>query len=588
MATAKTIEQLDAATQINAGDKLPFAQAAGTEAKSGTVAQLAEAVADINEDGALAELVYATSQGKNAVAAALTAKGITTAASETLIQMADKVNNLNVDTTQSILLARPVTNTSYPATSIGTLFIPGPGYNNVLYNEGTLYVIPEGQYDSVEAMLAASVSNISLTYTLASKIRFSWDASYIMALTVDSDSAYHVEMYKVNWDTHQISFYQTVTPSSGSTVLTANSEFMCDPNGTILAWTTAVQYPTVYFWNINTQSHTFSESWSSTNFTHPFIAAENLVTLNSTMAGMNSVSATNDQMGSTNLTSESYANKAAPFKSKGNSNSWQTFAYNWGFAVIPGTSKILFFTFDQADSDEIPVSETYSLRQVLYYTMDVDTDTRTSVNKLKKLGIPVVGRPILNLSSQYWNLPGRYRTRVLSDGTIAILSPYFSEGSLVYNITQDELTYTPTDNINAMFIYYTSSQSSIRNWTVLCKNTQGGYLVANYLSTSQAGSLKNIGEVSPMREMPVVCGYKRTNISGLVIYAGLPYVSDSCINNGYLDYNTTPSPAVPDSADNSASGAEAGSASGAEAGSAVAGATPQAQASGPDAEGADA
>ena len=580
MATAKTIEQLDAAAQINAADKLAVAQTEGEEAKKATVAQLAETVADINETGALTELVYATSQGKNAVAAALTAKGVTTAASETLIQMADKVNNLNVDTTQSILLARPVTNTSYPATSIGTLFIPGPGYNNVLYNEGTLYVIPEGQYDSVEAMLAASVSNISLTYTLASKIRFSWDASYIMALTVDSDSAYHVEMYKVNWDTRQISFYQTVTPSSGSTVLTANSEFMCDPNGTILAWTTAVQYPTVYFWNINTQSHTFSESWSSASFTYPFMAAENLVTLNSTISGMNNTSAENDQIGNTNITSDSYSNRAAPFKQKGTQNYWQTFMYNWGFAVIPGTSKILFFTFGQADSDEILANKTYSLRQVLYYTMDVDTDTATSVNKLKKLDIAVVGRPNLDLASQYWNLPGRYRTRVLSDGTIAILSPYFSEGSLVYNITQDELTYTPVDNINAMFIYHTSSLSSIRSWTVLCKNTQGGYLVANYLSTSQAGSLQNIGKVSPMREMPVVCGYKRTNINGLVMYAGLPYVSDSCINNGYLDYNTTPSPAVPDSADNSASGADAGSA--------AAGATPQAQAAGADAEGADA
>lgn len=547
MPTAKTIEQLDAASAVSSTDFVPVAQSEGQEAKKATIAQMSSAVADVLSDGALAELEYATSQGKNAIATALTNKGVTTTASETLIQMADKVNNLNVDTTQSILLARPVTNTSYPATSIGTLFIPGPGYNNVLYNEGTLYVIPEGQYDSVEAMLAASVSNISLTYTLASKIRFSWDASYIMALTVDSDSAYHVEMYKVNWDTRQISFYQTVTPSSGSTVLTANSEFMCDPNGTILAWTTAVQYPTVYFWNINTQSHTFSESWSTTNFTHPFMAAENLVTLDATMLWMNGVSAIEDQMGLTNLTSESYANQAAPFKSEGNLNSWQTFAYNWGFAVIPGTSKILFFTFDQADSDEIPGNQTYSLRQVLYYTMDVDTDMRTSVNKLKKLGVPVVGRPVPNMSSQYWNLPGRYRTRVLSDGTIAILSPYFPEGSLVYNITQDELTYTPTDNINAMFIYYTGSTLSIRNWTVLCKNTQGGYLVANYLSTSQAGSLKSIGEVSPMREMPVVCGYKRTNINGLVMYTRLPYVSDSCINNGYLDYNTTPSPAVPDS-----------------------------------------
>ena len=50
-----------------------------------------------NQIGSHAELIYATSQGKNAIATALTNKGVETSASETLIQMADKVTNLNTD-----------------------------------------------------------------------------------------------------------------------------------------------------------------------------------------------------------------------------------------------------------------------------------------------------------------------------------------------------------------------------------------------------------------------------------------------------------------------------------------------------------
>ena len=99
MATAKTIQQLDPATGVSLTDQLALAQATGQEARRGSVSQLVGPVAEALSTGALAELEYATSQGKNAIATALTNKGVQSTAADTLIQMADKVNNLDVNTT---------------------------------------------------------------------------------------------------------------------------------------------------------------------------------------------------------------------------------------------------------------------------------------------------------------------------------------------------------------------------------------------------------------------------------------------------------------------------------------------------------
>lgn len=167
MATAKTIEQLDAAAQINAGDKLPFVQAAGTEAKAGTVAQLAETVADINEQGALSELVYATSQGKNAVAEALTAKGVPTASSETLIQMADKVNNLNVqdsiEQVRGLYVQQDSITTQTITSSYPRIFKNIMTRDTILLMGTKAYFIPEGNYDSWNSFLSGATFTLDVS-----------------------------------------------------------------------------------------------------------------------------------------------------------------------------------------------------------------------------------------------------------------------------------------------------------------------------------------------------------------------------------------------------------------------------------------
>lgn len=99
MANAKQYNDLDAAAQVNETDLVAVGQSGASELKKATVQQLAAPIAETLSTGALAELEYATSQGKNAIATALTNKGVQSTAADTLIQMADKVNNLEVDTT---------------------------------------------------------------------------------------------------------------------------------------------------------------------------------------------------------------------------------------------------------------------------------------------------------------------------------------------------------------------------------------------------------------------------------------------------------------------------------------------------------
>lgn len=98
MANSKQITELIAATGVNSTDQLPLAQSGNNEAVRATVQQLAEAVGELNETGALRELELATSLGKNLLAQNLNEKGIEASPSDTLISLADKVGGLNIDT----------------------------------------------------------------------------------------------------------------------------------------------------------------------------------------------------------------------------------------------------------------------------------------------------------------------------------------------------------------------------------------------------------------------------------------------------------------------------------------------------------
>lgn len=170
MATGKQINELTQAGSVGASDVVAIAQSGNTEATKASMTQLAQAIAQINETGALAELVYATSQGKALLAQYLTEKGVPTEASETLIQMADKVDLLSVDSSVENILAHGLTSHSFALTSSeGNMCMQTVGPNNdfivVEASTGNAYYVPNGYYANAAAMIAAATSEVNVGFT---------------------------------------------------------------------------------------------------------------------------------------------------------------------------------------------------------------------------------------------------------------------------------------------------------------------------------------------------------------------------------------------------------------------------------------
>lgn len=173
MASGKQINELDQAASVGASDVLPIAQSGGREAVKASITQLAATVADITESGALSELVYATSQGKNLLAQNLTNKGVQTSNTETLIQMADKVNNLIVEDDASNrigCIAKDITNTT---TTSGDTYISSArmdvlNENLVFYYSGTtILILPRtSNATNFSQWLANPLASMSYTKTL--------------------------------------------------------------------------------------------------------------------------------------------------------------------------------------------------------------------------------------------------------------------------------------------------------------------------------------------------------------------------------------------------------------------------------------
>ena len=153
--------------------------------------------------GSHAELIYATTQGKNAIATALTNKGVETSASETLIQMADKVNALNLSSDIENVYATMMASqeefnleagSGYMAFDINT-----KTKATVFYHNGFLHYIPWGHYSSYAEWWAAKTSSVAIniaSYT-GTGVGFSEDGSKVIVWT--SQTAY--SMYRIEDNT---------------------------------------------------------------------------------------------------------------------------------------------------------------------------------------------------------------------------------------------------------------------------------------------------------------------------------------------------------------------------------------------------
>ena len=203
MANAKQINQLNEAASLSAETKLAVANPNTTEAESATVSQLAQAVAELNETGAFAEQTLATSMGKNLLAQVLTNKGVETTSSETLIQMADKVNALNLSSDIENVYATMIASreefnleagSGYLAFDINT-----KTKATIFYHNGFLHYIPWGHYSSYAEWWAAKTSSVAINIAsyAGTGVGFSEDGSKVIVWT--SQTAY--SMYRIEDNT---------------------------------------------------------------------------------------------------------------------------------------------------------------------------------------------------------------------------------------------------------------------------------------------------------------------------------------------------------------------------------------------------
>lgn len=169
MATTKQIDELNRAAALNNGDILAVAQADKDEAQGVTVATLAQKVADLNTQGALTELALATSVGKNLLAQRLNEKGVECAPTDTLVAMADKVNNLVIDGQKTALIGKLIT--AVERTNSRKLYAfqycnakKGQMGDVIILDEAanTLSYVRNGNYNTVDAAILAATSTVNL------------------------------------------------------------------------------------------------------------------------------------------------------------------------------------------------------------------------------------------------------------------------------------------------------------------------------------------------------------------------------------------------------------------------------------------
>ena len=201
MAITKQIDELNNASSLSSGDFLPVSQSGQTEATKTTIGDLASAIGELNETGALSELTLSTSIGKNAIAQALTGKGVQTSPNETLIHMANKINMLPVSITdirfrQGLILSVNQRGAALSGYTVRRL--ANGGY--LVYTAAEIGVVPPGNYHDLPDLIAhwhKVDTTSSLEYYIANA---STDCNtLIYASQVYNTAISTYSLYNVDW-----------------------------------------------------------------------------------------------------------------------------------------------------------------------------------------------------------------------------------------------------------------------------------------------------------------------------------------------------------------------------------------------------
>lgn len=220
MANAKTYNELNQASAVNASDLVAVAQADKTELQKTTVSDLANAVGELNQAGALAELSLATSIGKNLLAQRLNEKGVENITpNSTLVEMADAVDKLQTTESSQILKSKFMIDISRVKSkdTLGyTLFAwcKLPQGNTAVIASDTIYIFKtQGDYASLPDALTKAIMTVPLKNIPPANnpgrlyMTSSQDGK---TLIVRGFSSGNTDIYDVNYETNKITYVKSL------------------------------------------------------------------------------------------------------------------------------------------------------------------------------------------------------------------------------------------------------------------------------------------------------------------------------------------------------------------------------------------
>lgn len=238
MANAKTYNELNQASAVNASDLVAVAQADKTELQKTTVSDLANAVGELNQAGALAELSLATSIGKNLLAQRLNEKGVESITpNSTLVEMADAVNDLQTMEDASLLKNRLILNANITNKDTAGL---SPFSFCRLHDDyvavqaaGKIYVYEKSGYSSIAEALAGAtmVADIKNKPSSLAYITSSQDGKTLLTRAFDTDGT--IDIYNVDYANKQITYVKSI---SGFTMYDNNAMLAIKNDRSLIAY----------------------------------------------------------------------------------------------------------------------------------------------------------------------------------------------------------------------------------------------------------------------------------------------------------------------------------------------------------------
>lgn len=282
MAITKQINQLNNAGEIQSSDYVALAQSGQSEATKATISDLAAAVGELNSTGALAELELATSLGKNLLAQRLTEKGQTCSPSDTLISMADKVNNLEVTGASEQIIKCYMQNadaTSEQGTRFAYANLP-TAKAMVAYIQGILYYIPKENNSStnISELQASALFSLDLGFgAVGGYLTVNMTEDYVAFST--ALNTYHI--YSIG--SNAFTFVKTVTTTTSRT---SGTNFIINNAATKLGYRTANNKITIYDLTTETEVELTTPSDYISNLNRGFMDESHIWFINSRSSGM--------------------------------------------------------------------------------------------------------------------------------------------------------------------------------------------------------------------------------------------------------------------------------------------------------------